>query len=232
VSARRLPKMKVSLLFAAALNLAVACPPPFNDVRFMANSTAESGTLVRNALDNVDINPNLGWYEAVSVTTNPTTVWPTKQVNGHSISLIKFCLADQAAYDAELDTLIRMAWQTWEERIGRAEDEHSHRLKLEPLRDATGFFEYCYRGRAEDKVWNDVVPKDTLVVRIKPAWVVQASATAGYKRDSVDNTPGRHELNIGLGGWSIKDFPPGSTVPMVTHELGMLVLSNEYQIES
>jgi hypothetical protein len=97
--------MKLSLLLAAAL--AVACPPPFNDVRFMANDTVDSATLVRNYLDaQNNLNPNLDWYEKVSSGANPAVRWPARQVHGESLTIINWCLADENAYNLGLDAYV------------------------------------------------------------------------------------------------------------------------------
>jgi hypothetical protein len=215
--------MKLSLLFAAAF--AVACPPPFNDVRFMANDTVDSATLVRNYLDALNnLNPNLDWFEKVSSgAANQATTWPARQVHGQSLTIIYWCLADETAWLSGLDAAVNAGWNTWENAIGPADPDNRHNLVLMPLLDAYGNFIFCYIGPYQDKVWNNVVPKDTLAILPVASYNFgQASATAGYFPDSANNQPGRHALSIGHTG--ILSGQHYNWAPQIAHELGMLIL--------
>ena len=184
------------------LNLAVSCPPPFNNHLFAEDPDA----LAEAVLDLAKADPNLGWAEAVKSIGNPHTIWPQ---GPDKVTLIHYCFANKESYDY-LQPVIDKAWKIWHNVIGNPGAATGHTLKFEEVKSPFPQIPYCYLDYAK-RIWNPHFHAQTVVVQLGSDNVF-AQSVLGFLPY---NAEGRHAIWIGR-----KASKKGNMVPYVAHELG------------
>ncbi|KAF2872078.1 hypothetical protein BDV95DRAFT_618650 [Massariosphaeria phaeospora] len=203
------------LLPISFLTFTSACPPPFNDVRFIGNSTHSTADLVQAALHNN--NKDKRWVDVVSKPGTALTVWPGP---------IHYCFGTPEARRV-IEPFLLKAWAIWTEALVV---QHGLELSEYPFKAK---WRYCYKeqtGSDKTLTWNPDVKADTLVIRFNdnpddpPFWT-----TLGYRPSSLDKDPGRHSMEIHPKAIS-EACDQDSATKTIAHELGHVFgLYHEHQ---
>ncbi|KAF2648075.1 hypothetical protein K491DRAFT_722874 [Lophiostoma macrostomum CBS 122681] len=212
--------MKLALLLAP---LALACPPPFNDFRFLGNETVSTETLVRQAL----AEPQFGSIDGVSDARNPSQRWARNPMTGATV--VEYCFANKWVKRTYADILGR-GWMKWFNKIRNPSQANGHSLIVRP---AIPLVEnrkeqYCYltdgNGPNDSGAWNNAFPKSILIIKHWDKSDIQATASATVGWNPKDST------NVMLIHPFLLRDRVDELVDTVAHELGHVFgLLHEHQ---
>jgi hypothetical protein len=192
----------VLTLFLAAL--ALACPPPYNNMDYAPNSTHTSSQIIKAAL----AQQGLAWVESVTVEgmNNERKPWPKDKNSVYHT--IPYCYKDKASWDA-LRIAVDPAFEQWLIKLGEGSKESGHTLRFAYWADKKNP-QYCSKA---DTTWNDKFPADLLIVILDWDFPAQAAATVGWQPYQGDNkNPNVMKINPA-------HFEPGDEYTIL-HEIG------------
>ena len=162
-----------------------------------------------------------------------TVPWPKTHSTtypGIYIRAVRYCYANQAAYDA-INCRMQRAMTRWDNRIGPREPGR-HNLAWKMATDAYHRPIFCYGNDFRDVnnrgTWNPYVPTDSLAVLFVPNGGTSSTDRSGYLPewllDAGDLVAGRHTLRIDA------NVPGPGLEDIIVHELGhVLGMLHEHQ---
>lgn len=200
------------VLFLAAL--ALACPPPFNNVDFIGNNTHTSAQLIEAVMAQ---HPGLGWNEAVSAELgNDEKPWPKDYGENVYIHTIDYCYADENARSLLAPWVVN-GLALWSGQLGKPGKENGHAVQFR-LKAEEGIPPFCY---LDDDDWNDLFPESAVVVDVIHQGGEDSGAAGyaslGYIPPEVNDKLGRHFLRLNYDALSRQGQYPERTV---AHEWG------------
>ncbi|KAF1836175.1 hypothetical protein BDW02DRAFT_255621 [Decorospora gaudefroyi] len=201
----------IALLLAT---LTLSCPPPYNDMRFIGNTTHTSYDLIQA----VHLNPDFGWNELVIPTgaVNQGELWPC---GDSGVAVVSMCFRDAKA-DAELADFVFDSVNMWLDKLNFPSSDRGHAVKfrvhIKP--DGSGP-EMCYD---ETGHWNPINDSNAVIIRSDRGLPYKAAATVGYRKTDAR----RHHNEMYLNPEKLEE---GDKVT-VAHEWGhVLGLSHEHR---
>lgn len=121
--------------------------------------------------------------------------WP-KRSKKHRV--VKYCYADDASA-AILSCMMQAGISLWSDALGGPASKNTgHSLAFYEVKGKDGKPVRCYAdydAKTMTGKWNPEVDGDVLAVRYNDQHLYQS--TVGYMYKSMDNTPGRHIMNLG-----------------------------------
>lgn len=178
-----------ALLIWAVLVLPThACPPPFNDIRYL-NTTLLTEFVNEQKMQSVEEKRGLHKIGPSS----PIRTWPTLDHDG--ITRIRYCYYTQEV-ENQMSLIFEAAWALWRGVIGEPGPRNGHRLGgFVQVKDEFGHSLPCFVRLPNRWEWNPSVPPDVLAIdtnlmQVPPQFahlnpVPGGMATMGYKPESL-----------------------------------------------